>query len=112
MGRAVGLDELRVDWLLGDPRWGSRIGELTYMGAGSRVTPPISRRLSRAYAAGHLCRLGLLTIRRVECDIDLQVAADSHPPSCLWPVGVLDTARQGHARRAAAADGGPLAQEK
>merc|ERR1711933_450085 len=83
MGRAVGLDELRVDWLLGDPRWGSRIGELTYMGAGSRVTPPLSRRLSMAYAAGHLCRLGLLTIRRVECDIDLQVAADSHPPSCL-----------------------------
>lgn len=40
------MDELRVDWLLGDARhpreaamctedkWGPRIGELTYMGAG------------------------------------------------------------------------------
>merc|ERR1712232_270099 len=34
--RCAGLDELRVDWLLGDERWGPRIGELTYMGAGSR----------------------------------------------------------------------------
>merc|ERR1719158_2762581 len=40
------LDELRVDWLLGDAVWGPRIGELTYMGAGSRITPPVSKRLA------------------------------------------------------------------
>merc|ERR1711904_591499 len=31
--RSASLDELRVDWLLGDETWGPRIGELTYMGA-------------------------------------------------------------------------------
>merc|ERR1712232_463004 len=62
LSRTAQLDGLRVDWLLGDERWGARIGELTYMGAGSRVTPPISKRLTRAYAAGHLLRLGLLEI--------------------------------------------------
>eukprot|EP00913_Durusdinium_trenchii_P030739 g28792.t1 len=54
--RAAGLDELRVDWLLGDAKWGARIGELTYMGAGSRVSPPLAMRLARAFAAGHLLR--------------------------------------------------------
>lgn len=62
IARGAGLDEIRVDWLLGDEKWGARIGELTYMGAGSRLTPPISRRLARAYAAGHLNRLGLLVL--------------------------------------------------
>eukprot|EP00435_Cladocopium_sp_Y103_P001040 s2477_g1.t1 len=56
--QAAGLDELRVDWLLGDAKWGPRIGELTYMGAGSRVTPPLAMRLARAFAAGHLLRQG------------------------------------------------------
>lgn len=56
--QAAGLDELRVDWLLGDAKWGPRIGELTYMGAGSRVTPPLAMRLARAFAAGHLLRKG------------------------------------------------------
>eukprot|EP00927_Polykrikos_kofoidii_P077353 TRINITY_DN74299_c0_g1_i1.p1 TRINITY_DN74299_c0_g1~~TRINITY_DN74299_c0_g1_i1.p1 ORF type:complete len:543 (+),score=48.94 TRINITY_DN74299_c0_g1_i1:81-1631(+) len=58
----AGLDELRVDWLLGDSHWGARIGELSYMGAGSRVTPAISRRLTRAFAAAHLSRIGLLEL--------------------------------------------------
>ena len=31
--RRAGVDELRVDWLLGDDHWGARVGELTYMGA-------------------------------------------------------------------------------
>ncbi|CAK0837197.1 unnamed protein product [Prorocentrum cordatum] len=79
--RSAGLDELRVDWLLGDEFWGSRIGELTYMGAGSRVTPPLSRRLARAYAAGHLVRLG-----RVSIELD----AEGHNNSdALWPTDEL-----------------------
>eukprot|EP00929_Paragymnodinium_shiwhaense_P118311 TRINITY_DN9024_c0_g1_i3.p1 TRINITY_DN9024_c0_g1~~TRINITY_DN9024_c0_g1_i3.p1 ORF type:complete len:424 (-),score=102.23 TRINITY_DN9024_c0_g1_i3:168-1439(-) len=52
MVKQAHLDELRVDWLLGDGKWGSRIGELTYMGAGSRLTPAISRRLARASHKG------------------------------------------------------------
>eukprot|EP00811_Abedinium_folium_P034757 NODE_7612_length_1564_cov_4.178845.p1 GENE.NODE_7612_length_1564_cov_4.178845~~NODE_7612_length_1564_cov_4.178845.p1 ORF type:complete len:509 (-),score=167.37 NODE_7612_length_1564_cov_4.178845:36-1508(-) len=48
--RAAGLDELRVDWLLGDARWGARIGELTYMGSGCCVPlPAISKELAVAY---------------------------------------------------------------
>lgn len=53
---AVGLDELRVDWLLGDDFWGPRIGELTYMGTMAVDVAPISWRLARAFAAGHLGR--------------------------------------------------------
>ncbi|CAJ1386967.1 unnamed protein product [Effrenium voratum] len=56
LARRAGLDELRVDWLLGDPRWGCRIGELTYMGTMALDLPPISRRLARAFAEGHLSR--------------------------------------------------------
>eukprot|EP00747_Dinoflagellata_sp_TGD_P017049 gnl/TRDRNA2_/TRDRNA2_125556_c0_seq1.p1 gnl/TRDRNA2_/TRDRNA2_125556_c0~~gnl/TRDRNA2_/TRDRNA2_125556_c0_seq1.p1 ORF type:complete len:293 (-),score=36.68 gnl/TRDRNA2_/TRDRNA2_125556_c0_seq1:37-915(-) len=47
----AGLDELRVDWLLGDEHWGSRVGELTYMGAGSRIPiPPLSTSIALAFA--------------------------------------------------------------
>merc|ERR1719316_1085260 len=56
----AGLDELRVDWLLGDEKWGSRVGELTYQGAGSRVTPPqLSEAVAAAWAMGHLRRHGV-----------------------------------------------------
>eukprot|EP00928_Gymnodinium_smaydae_P045482 TRINITY_DN30314_c0_g1_i1.p1 TRINITY_DN30314_c0_g1~~TRINITY_DN30314_c0_g1_i1.p1 ORF type:complete len:513 (-),score=92.31 TRINITY_DN30314_c0_g1_i1:67-1515(-) len=78
--RAAGLDELRVDWLLGDERWGSRIGELTYMGAGSRVTPPLSKRLARAFAAAHLHRLGLL-----ELQFSFPDDGGSATSASLWP---------------------------
>ena len=53
---AEGLDELRVDWLLGDPLWGPRIGELTYMGTMALDIFPVSLRLARAFAAAHLSR--------------------------------------------------------
>lgn len=65
---------------MSEAKWGPRIGELTYMGAGSaflhpwnsvefclfrmvssagsRVTPPLAMRLARAFAAGHLLRKG------------------------------------------------------
>jgi len=33
LARTIGLDELRVDWLVGDSRWGPRIGKLTYLNA-------------------------------------------------------------------------------
>mmetsp|Transcript_96311 Transcript_96311/g.272309 ORF Transcript_96311/g.272309 Transcript_96311/m.272309 type:complete len:494 (-) Transcript_96311:182-1663(-) len=69
----AGLDELRVDWLLGDDVWGPRVGELTYMGAGSRLTRPLSARLARAYAAGHLSCLGCMEF------------TESPGPRPLWP---------------------------
>ena len=53
---AHGLDELRVDWLLGDPVWGPRIGELTYMGTMALDVFPVSWRLAKAFAAAHLSR--------------------------------------------------------
>lgn len=58
LARAIGLDELRVDWLLGDPRWGPRIGELTYMGTFALDVVPVSKGVARAYSAAHLARLG------------------------------------------------------
>ena len=58
LAQRVGLDELRVDWLLGDRSWGPRIGELTYMGTLALDVWPVSWRLARAFAAGHLSRLG------------------------------------------------------
>eukprot|EP00439_Symbiodinium_sp_Y106_P075353 s236_g14.t3 len=56
LAQRVGLDELRVDWLLGDRFWGPRIGELTYMGTFALDLWPVSWRLARAFAAGHLRR--------------------------------------------------------
>lgn len=58
--RAAGLDELRVDWLLGDEHWGPRIGELTFMGAGARIAPPIlSECLAVAYCKEHARRYAI-----------------------------------------------------
>ena len=54
---AYDLDELRVDWLLGDENWGPRIGELTYMGTMALDLAPVSQRLAKAFAANHLGRL-------------------------------------------------------
>ena len=53
---AYDLDELRVDWLLGDENWGPRIGELTYMGTMALDLAPVSQRLAKAFAANHLGR--------------------------------------------------------
>jgi hypothetical protein len=58
LARSIGLDELRVDWLLGDPDWGPRVGELTYMGTFCLDVLPVSLRLARAFSAAHLGRLG------------------------------------------------------
>eukprot|EP00928_Gymnodinium_smaydae_P080526 TRINITY_DN64203_c0_g1_i1.p1 TRINITY_DN64203_c0_g1~~TRINITY_DN64203_c0_g1_i1.p1 ORF type:complete len:398 (+),score=97.32 TRINITY_DN64203_c0_g1_i1:31-1224(+) len=50
--RAAGLDELRVDWLVGDETWGSRIGELTYMGTGGSISlPMLSEVVAKSYAS-------------------------------------------------------------
>lgn len=59
IARTSGLDELRVDWLLGDKHWGPRIGETTYMGTFALDMLPASVLLARAYATAHLSRLGL-----------------------------------------------------
>lgn len=80
--REAELDELRVDWLLGDERWGPRIGELTYMGAGSRITTPLSARLARAFAAGHLCRLHKASLLPGP-----QLATEDGEVLHLWPTG-------------------------
>lgn len=57
LARSAGLDELRVDWLLGDERWGPRIGETTFMGTFALDILLASVELARAYATGHLARL-------------------------------------------------------
>ena len=53
----AGLDELRVDWLVGDERWGPRIGELTYIGGAERLVPNLSKPFGRAFLAAHRQRL-------------------------------------------------------
>ncbi|CAE7525187.1 unnamed protein product [Symbiodinium natans] len=58
LARSAGLDEIRVDWLLGDPKWGPRIGELTHMGTFAIELVPVSVRLARAFAHAHLQRKG------------------------------------------------------
>ena len=45
----AGLDELRVDWLLGDALLGPRIGELTYMGAAFAGVPALSEAMARGW---------------------------------------------------------------
>ncbi len=50
------VDELRVDWLLGDPRFGSRLGELTFIGSADRLVPPIQEAMARAFFRGHRSR--------------------------------------------------------
>eukprot|EP00929_Paragymnodinium_shiwhaense_P090038 TRINITY_DN50271_c0_g1_i1.p1 TRINITY_DN50271_c0_g1~~TRINITY_DN50271_c0_g1_i1.p1 ORF type:complete len:394 (-),score=4.08 TRINITY_DN50271_c0_g1_i1:22-1203(-) len=50
----AGLDELRVDWVVGDDRWGACILELTYMGtAHPYPIPQLSEGLSLCYASGY-----------------------------------------------------------
>lgn len=44
-----GLDELRVDWLLGDPVWKTRIGEITYQGAAFFSNPFFSDMMGSAH---------------------------------------------------------------
>lgn len=58
LARAAGVDELRVDWLLGDAKWGPRIGELTYFGTFAIEVIPVSIRLARAFANAHLLHCG------------------------------------------------------
>jgi hypothetical protein len=57
LSQRAGLDELRVDWLVGDQQWGSRIGELTYVGGAERLVPVLSKPFALAYLAGHRQRL-------------------------------------------------------
>jgi len=52
MALAEGLDELRVDWLLGDPTWGARIGEITYEGAAFSQTPELADFVYKVYMRG------------------------------------------------------------
>ena len=57
LARNAGLDELRVDWLVGDDKWGSRIGELTYIGGAERLVPALSKPFGHAFLVAHGSRL-------------------------------------------------------
>merc|ERR1712232_252377 len=57
--RSVGLHEIRIDWLLGDAHWGARVGELTYMGVFADRVGPVSARVAKAFAAGHVSHSAL-----------------------------------------------------
>ena len=57
LARNAGLDELRVDWLVGDDKWGSRIGELTYIGGAERLIPALSKPFGHAFLVAHGSRL-------------------------------------------------------
>ena len=46
---ASGLDELRVDWLLGDVALGPRIGELSFMGAAFSGVPCLAEAIAEGY---------------------------------------------------------------
>ena len=46
---ASGLDELRVDWLLGDVALGPRIGELSFMGAAFSGVPCLEEAIAEGY---------------------------------------------------------------
>ena len=56
LAHGAGLDEIRVDWLLGDDRWGLRVGELTYLGLFAADILPVQRLMARAFAEAHLSR--------------------------------------------------------
>jgi len=51
-----GLDELRVDWLLGDIELGPRLGELSYQGAGFTTWPELGVDLAQGYLAAVAAR--------------------------------------------------------
>ena len=57
LARNAGLDELRVDWLVGDEKWGSRVGELTYIGGAERLVPALSKPFGHAFLVAHGSRL-------------------------------------------------------
>ena len=59
---AAGLDELRVDWLLGDVELGPRVGELTYMGAAFSGVRPLSESAASGYM--HCARAALGQAKR------------------------------------------------
>ena len=48
---AAGVEELRVDWLLGDSELGTRLGETTYIGAAFSGVAPISKVAAAGFLA-------------------------------------------------------------
>eukprot|EP00933_Yihiella_yeosuensis_P049775 TRINITY_DN4709_c2_g1_i1.p1 TRINITY_DN4709_c2_g1~~TRINITY_DN4709_c2_g1_i1.p1 ORF type:complete len:396 (+),score=69.22 TRINITY_DN4709_c2_g1_i1:132-1319(+) len=56
IARASRLDEVRIDWLLGDPRLGPRVGELQYVGAAGNIRPHLQQPLCRAFLLCHKLR--------------------------------------------------------
>ena len=58
VGGAARVDELRVDWLLGDARWGPRVNEVTYLGGPQQFPLPVQALLRDALVEGW-CRRAL-----------------------------------------------------
>jgi len=52
VGGAARVDELRVDWLLGDARWGARVNEVTYLGGPQQFPLPVQALLRDALVEG------------------------------------------------------------
>mmetsp|Transcript_94756 Transcript_94756/g.253456 ORF Transcript_94756/g.253456 Transcript_94756/m.253456 type:complete len:154 (-) Transcript_94756:100-561(-) len=52
----AGLDELRLDWYLGDARLGPRLGELTYIGGADVMVQPFQTQLCDCWVYGHMLR--------------------------------------------------------
>ena len=47
------MDELRCDWLVGDGRFGPRLGEIQYTGSANRVPAQLQPLMAYAFIQGH-----------------------------------------------------------
>lgn len=48
-----GIDEIRCDWLVGDERFGPRLGEIQYTGSSDRVPAQLQPLMAFTYVKGH-----------------------------------------------------------
>jgi hypothetical protein len=48
-----GIDELRCDWLVGDERFGPRLGEIQYTGSANRVPAHLQPLMAYLFVRGH-----------------------------------------------------------
>ncbi|CAK0888069.1 unnamed protein product, partial [Prorocentrum cordatum] len=96
ISRRWGLDEVRVDWFVGCPRWGPRICEVTWMGTGDRVPCTLQLAVADAFFAGHRRRLERSAER-----------PEDPPPSAALGDPLESESRRGGPSALPAAAGGP-----